>query len=129
MNPYENLSSEERLTRIAELLSKAVTLYLMKQQDKQRETAVAEIAAKVEIAGPDWVTRGIVEFLKRVGWATPREIRRCLDVTRSTCWRRLRALTAEGVLETRGFTRGVQYRIRETLLQVPAPSGMAVAPY
>lgn len=116
MNPYENLSSEERLTRIAELLSKAVTLYLLKQQDKEREAAVAGVAAKVETSGPDWVTRGIVEFLKRVGWATPRDIRRHLDVTRSTCWRRLHTLTVEGVLETRGFTRGVQYRIRTAQL-------------
>lgn len=129
MNPYENLSPDERLTRIAELLSKAVTLYVLKQREKDRDTAVAEVAAKVETSKPDWITRGILDFLKRVGWATPRDIRRCLDVTRSTCCRRLHALTAQGVLETRGFTRGVQYRICGAVQRRgPAPAGLTPTP-
>lgn len=112
MHPYEHLTREERIRRIGELLSKAVTLYVIKQKEDARKAGVAQVAAKVEESGADWITRGIVEFLKRVGWATPREIRLNLDVAQRTCTRRLQALLASGVLESRGFTSGAQYRIR-----------------
>ena len=95
-----------RCLRIGDILAKGVHLYLIAQRDKKRSAGVAEVIAKVEESGPDWITRGIMEFLKRVGWASPREIRRHLDVTQRACTRRLQALLASGVLERRGFTSG-----------------------
>ena len=88
---------------------------------------IAEVTAKVEVSGRDWITPGIVEFLKRVGWASPRDIRGHLDVAQRTCTRRLQALLASGVLESRGFTTGVQYRIRTTPLQAPSVCGAPVS--
>ena len=103
-HPYEHLSREQRIRRIGEILSKAVTLYVMKQRDAERDAGVAEVAARIQETEPDRITCDIVEFLKRVGWASPREIRDHLDVTQRTCARRLRAMMASGVLESRGLT-------------------------
>ena len=127
MHPYEHLSREERIRRIGEILAKGVHLYLMAQRDKERSAGVAEVAAKVEESGTDWITRAIVEFLKRVGWASPRDIRRHLDVAQRTCSRRLQALLASGVLESRGFTSGVQYRIRTTPLHASSACSAPVS--
>ena len=127
MHPYEHLSREERIRRIGEILAKGVHLYLVAQREKERSAAVADVAAKVEESGTDWITRGIVEFLKRVDWASPRDIRGHLDVAQRTCTRRLQALLASGVLESRGFTTGVQYRIRTTPLQAPSACGAPVS--
>lgn len=112
MHPYAHLTREERIRRIGEILSKGVTLYVLKQQEETRKAGVDQVVAKVEQSDADWITRGIVEFLKRVGWASPRDIRCHLDVAQRTCTRRLRAMLGAGTLETRGFTTGVQYRIR-----------------
>jgi len=112
VNPYEHLSQEERLRRIGELLSKGVTRMLEAEKNAAQKAGEAAVAAKVEETEGDWITRGIVVYLKRVGWATPQQIGLALDVKRSTCFRRLKALLERGVLETRGQTRGAQYRIR-----------------
>jgi hypothetical protein len=79
-HPYEHLSREQRIRRIGEILSKAVTLYVMKQRDAERDAGVAKVAARIQETESDRITRDIVEFLKRVGWASPREIRDHLDV-------------------------------------------------
>jgi len=122
-HPYEHLSREQRIRRIGEILSKAVTLYVMKKRDAERAAGVAEVAATIQETDPDRVTRDIVEFLKRVGWASPREIRLRLDVSQRTCARRLRAMLAGGVLETRGLTTGTQYRIRAAAQASALPIG------
>ena len=111
MNEYELLTSEQRLQRIAELLSKAVTLYVLKEREAGRKVAAAGVVAKVEAEEDDWITRGMMSYMMRFGWATPQEMLRHLDVTRSTLFRRLRELRKRGLVESRGHTSGTQYRI------------------
>jgi hypothetical protein len=112
VHPYEHLSREERIRRIGEILAKGVTLLAIKQQEDARKAGVAQVVVQVEQSETDWITRGIVEFLKRVGWASPREIRLHVDVTQRTCARHLQAMLVGGMLESRGLTSAVQYRIR-----------------
>jgi DNA-binding Lrp family transcriptional regulator len=128
MHPYAHLSRAERIRRIGEILAKGVTLLAIKQQQKDHAAAVAEVAAEVEQSESDWITRGIVEFLKRVGWASPRDIYRHLDVPPRTGARRLHALLASGILERRGLTSAAQYGLRAAPLQDPAPRGTPVTP-
>ena len=94
MHPYEHLSREERIRRIGDILAKGI--YLMALRDQVKNTAVVDVAARVEVPDSDWIAHGIVGFLQRVGWAAPREIRRNLDIAPRTCARRLRSLVARG---------------------------------
>lgn len=109
MNPDEHLSPEERLRRIGELLSKGVTMLLEAERNAPQKAGEAAVAAKVEETERDDITRAIVAFLKRVGWATPQKFCRALDVKRATCFRRLKV--GGGLLEKRRKTSGAQYRI------------------
>ena len=111
MNEYDLLTREMRMQRIAALLSKAVTLSVLADRETGRNEAVVEVNTKVETQDDDWISRGMVIYMERFGWATPREMLRYLDIKRTTMFRRLGELRKRGVVERRGHMHGTQYRI------------------
>jgi len=112
MNEHECMSQEERIHRVGALCSKAVTLMVMAEKESARNTFPGEVTAEIEKESQDdWISQGIVNYLKRFGCAGPREMVRYLDVKRTTCFRRLKDLREKGLIEARGHGRGVQYSV------------------
>ncbi|MBM4148952.1 MAG: hypothetical protein FJ224_07900 [Lentisphaerae bacterium] len=123
MNPYEHLSREERLRRIGELLSKGVTRMLEAEKNAAQKAGEAAVAAKVEEAEGDWITRGIVAYLKRVGPAMPADIRRGIALPKSTLFKRLKLLLAASVLTKTGYHRRVRYTAVPVSNPAAVPAG------
>ena len=95
MDTTEHMSREERIQRIGELLSKGVTLMLMREAEEKRATQAAAAPAGsngAEVEAPDSckgpvagneTVRSILDYLKRVGQASPRDIQRSLAACRT----------------------------------------------
>jgi len=111
MNPYEYLTREERIRRIGEILAKGIALMHAAQAEAARKAAEAPVVGKVEQEERDWIIRAMVDYMKKSGWSTPREMVLNLDVKRTTLFRRLQDLRKRGLIESRGNTRGTQYRL------------------
>ena len=114
MIEYELMTKEERFARIGHYLSKAVTLYVAAERAAGREIVPPKIVRKrVKRAEDDWILRGIVNYMRRFGWSTPREMFRHLDVHKNTFLRRLNVLLKRGMLEKRGLTSRTEYRLKD----------------
>ena len=124
MNENEYMTSAERLRRIGALLSKAVTLHVLAEREVGGALVVKGNTAKVDSVEEDWITRGMMNYMKRFGWATSREMIRFLDIKRSTLFHRLGVLQKRGVVEKREY-RGIQYRIHAALAPTGAIEGLA----
>ena len=109
------------MRRLGELCSKAITLFLLDQ------TEVAEAAARSDverrIAQPCAGTgvqspitedaKTIIVFLRRVGPASPAEIREYTGLSRTTVARRLCELHRLGLVSKAGRTNSVRYAIAD----------------
>lgn len=111
MNQYDYMTHAQRMRRLGELCAKAVTLHVLAEREAGRKAQEAVVATTVEQEEPDWITRGVVKYMKRCGWVSPREMLRYLEVTRTTLFRRLRDLRERGMVESRGNGRGIKYRL------------------
>lgn len=117
MNMTEHLTDKERMARIGQLLAKGITLMLMHEAEEKRQAEEAQAAAKVDstvtAVTVDWLDddhRRILEFLLRVGKASPREMQANLEMSKVTLFRRLRELQAAGLVERTGKSAAVRYR-------------------
>jgi len=116
MNPTEHLSEEERLRRIAELLSKGVTLMLMREAEKKARsldtrTALPSVTRFQPTQAFDAGSQAVVDFLYRVGSASPKQVQANLGLPRSSTSRRLIDLESRGVIMRAGRTRSVRYEL------------------
>jgi uncharacterized membrane protein len=116
MNPTEHLGEEERLERIAALLSKGVTLMLTREaEEKRRQMNLRNATPPVSPCLPpdvgDSGNQAIVDYIFRVGAASPKQVQANLGLTRSSTWRRLSDLESRGVIVRAGRTRSVRYEI------------------
>lgn len=124
----EHLSREERIQRIGELLSKGVTLMLIREAELKRSSQVAATSAsgngsadeppavpspEHQVAGDDDTARSILDFLRRVGQASPRDIQRNLDLPKSTLYRHLIRLVQSSLVVGTGKTSAIRYRLAE----------------
>lgn len=125
MKTAAHITETERLQRIGELLSKGVTLMLAAEANEQQRlgsgdavppqrtqdgtTPTAGVPDDVPVVKP--VAVPVVDFLKRVGSASPREIQVHFGFSRRTASRRLNQLQDAGVIVRNGHTRDVRYRI------------------
>ena len=64
--------------------------------------------------------KAIMVFLKRVGNASPVEICRFINLSRTTVFRRLRELHRCGVIEKIGNTSAVKYKIIREQMETPS---------
>lgn len=117
MNLTAHLTHKERMARIGQLLAKGVTLMLMREAEAKRQAEEAQAATKVDptvtTATVDWLGddhRAIVEYLNRVGKASPRELKDALELSRTTIFRRLRELQAAGLVARSGKSAAVRYQ-------------------
>ena len=117
MNQTEHLTYKERIARIGQLLAKGVTLMLMCEAEERRQAeaqaSVKEnpIAVAVSMAGLGDDHRKILEYLNRVGKASPREMQDALEISKTTLFRRLTELQEGGLVVRSGKSAAVRYRL------------------
>jgi len=125
MNPTEYLTYSERITRIGQLLSKGITLLLMEEDEEKRRAASVhkgnaspdrrdrenrvEQSRFGEIS--DDTERQILEYLNRVGKASPRDIQRALEIPKPTAFRKLARLAQIQLVVRSGKTTAIRYRL------------------
>ncbi|WP_309380321.1 helix-turn-helix domain-containing protein [Cerasicoccus frondis] len=118
-DPYNHLSTEDRLDRFCAIMAKAVYLAEERNRAEQRQEAVSEEAKSAEQeapeqAGPEQpesVSDKIIHFLAEVGEASPRDIQNSHDLSRSKTYRLLAELKQAGKVEQLGRTRSNRYRL------------------
>lgn len=108
--PGGELSEEQRLNRICELLSKAVmadwTERLVREAPTNRTT--------IETGGPKAEAsdrQRILDYLALVGSATPSTIRATLDLPRMRLYRAVQPMLANGRLTASGRTSTITYHL------------------
>lgn len=112
---YEDLSREARMRRLAELCSKAVSLFLLDRITAAEAKAHTGLLGDSDSKKPDLAVsipadaKAILVYLQRVGHASPDEISRHTELSHSTVTRRLRELLAQGRVIRTGKTKAVRY--------------------
>ncbi len=127
MRYTDHLTREERLARIGALLAKGIYLMLSREAEEKRQLELQASASAADRGVPDsnnqTVTNGmseldeddrrIIEYLKRVGSASPRHMQGALSMSKATLFRRLTELLTAGLVVRSGKTTGVRYRLAE----------------
>ena len=122
MGYTDYLTREERFARIGALLAKGIHLMLSREAEEKRQLELQASATDrgVRDANSQPVTNGkseldeddrrIIEYLERVGSASPRHMQHALPMSKATLFRRLTGLLAAGLVVRAGKTTGVHYR-------------------
>ena len=113
-NRYRDLPETERIRRIGELIGKAVLLY---RRDLRAAGRVEALVAAHEPLGrksliDDETEKQIVEYLAKIGPASPHDLCVTLGHTRTTVSRKLARLRNAGVLQASGMTKAMRYSLR-----------------
>jgi DNA-binding MarR family transcriptional regulator len=127
MNFTSHLTRSERIERIGQILAKGVGLLLARNAEKLRlaESPTSTCAAdqprlhsqdQHEAGGAivlDDQEQRILEYLKRVNTASPREMQSCLGLSKATLFRRLKRLLEARLVVSSGSTTASPIRIDE----------------
>ena len=119
----DHLTRAQRIQRIGELLSKGITLMLMREAKENRATQAApapgggngaaveaRTSSKGRVAGTGTI-RSILDYLQRVGEASPRDIQRSLVLPKTTLYRHLNQLIQAKLVVGTGKTSAIRYRL------------------
>lgn len=123
MNPTGHLTRAERIQRIGELLSKGVALLLLREANenvtRQSESSpngdhqapAKTVAGRTSSAvSEDTAESTILNYLRRVGCASPRDIQSSLDLPKSTVYRHVNRLVRMKLVGRSGKTTSIRYR-------------------
>lgn len=124
MGYTDYLTREERIQRIGQLLSKGITLMLLREAEEKRMAeqqaptgAMDQLAlgshsgsADEKVNRFDDDERKILEYLHRVRAASPRDMQRCLELSKATLYRKLRHLIEAKLVSASGRTTAIRYR-------------------
>lgn len=124
------MNREERLQRIGELLSTGVTFLLMREAERERDRNMKSANANLgsdksdNKGGPtgnghnDAIESQILNYLKRFGAASPRDIQGSLGLPKTTVFRHLARLVQNRVVFRSGKTTSIRYRATHEVVQV-----------
>lgn len=123
MNTTSQLPRAERIQRIGKVLSKGVALLLMREVNEKvtvesESSPKGDLQASAEaVAGrtsravaEDTAESTILNYLRRVGCASPRDIQNGLDLPKSTVYRHLNRLVQMRLAARSGKTTSIRYR-------------------
>jgi CRP-like cAMP-binding protein len=123
--PSIHLSRSERIQRIGELLSKGVALLLSREAAEKQSAAskheVIKSKTSIEATKFDMSSQrcnegeAIINYLRRVGSASPRDMQGSLGLSKTTLFRRLDRLIAVGVVIRSGRTTAIRYGLPKSL--------------
>jgi len=114
----ESLSESERLMRIGEILYEAIAGagFVVDVSESQSELE----RDLPQIPSMNWalVGRGnnegkVIDHLRRVGEASPAQLRTVLGMPKTSAYRVMHRLTESGLIVSGGQTRAVAYRLNE----------------
>ncbi len=116
MSRFEkSLSGSERLEKIGEILLEAI---IESGVVEAAECSSEEEADLTTIPSTDWPRVGsdnhtgkVINYLKRVGEASPAQVRTMLGMPRTSAYRVMNRLTESGLIVSDGQTRAVVYRL------------------
>lgn len=114
-----DLSDQERVCRIGELLATAVIRYHRQRRITRPVTLKSSPGTAVnplELLG-DQSEKRIVDYLANVSTATPHEIGAALNLSRATVTRKLASLRKAGLAIVTGQTKGATYKLRTDFAQ------------
>jgi len=120
----DHLTREERIQRIGQLLAKGISLLLAREAEERRlaisqvSTAAADQPAPHfqdqhgagSTNGLDDDERKILEYLRRMKTASPRNMQSYLELSKATLYRKLRQLLDANLVTASGKTTGIRYR-------------------
>lgn len=114
-----DLSDQERLRRIGELIATAVIRYRRRQRTtvaKAGSVSSGTCIDPVELVG-DEIEKRLVRYLGGVNAATPHELSEVLDLSRSTVTRKLSRLRMAGLVTVSGRTKGATYKLKTDFVE------------
>lgn len=114
------MSGDARMWRIGHILSKGISLMLAKETEEREAQARNVLAMQFGKNNCEEQTtelcddsKAIMDYLRRVGPASPTNIWRYTGISRTTVFRRLKAMYSAGLLRKSGSTSAVRYAIDE----------------
>lgn len=114
-----DLSDQERLRRIGELIASAVIRYRRRQRTtigKVEKVSSVTCIDPVDLV-EDEVEKRLVRYLGGVNAATPHELSEVLDLSRSTVTRKLSRLRTTGLVTVSGRTKGATYKLKTDFIE------------
>jgi predicted HTH transcriptional regulator len=115
---YELLSRDARIQLLGHYCSKMVTLMHVAELEQQEirarqavETKGDGVTIKSQSSALTDDGKAIVQFLERVGAASPDDIRRYTGMSRMSVFRRLKELASAEILGKVGNGKSVRYRL------------------
>lgn len=109
-----DLSDQERLRRIGELIATAVIRHRRRQRTTLPHAEAASSGTRidpVELVG-DETEKRLVRYLGGAGAATPHELGGVLGLSRTTVTRKLARLRSAGLVVVSGRTKGASYKLK-----------------
>jgi hypothetical protein len=124
MGYTDYLTREERIQRIGQLLSKGITLMLLREAEEirvaERQTPTGAVdQPALDSQSPsagDKVDRldddecKILAYIQRVRAASPRDMQRYLEISKATLYGKLRHLIDAKLVSASGKTTAIRYR-------------------
>lgn len=110
----DSLTNSERLARIGEILAIGVRRFQVLNQGRLLVVNTTKPISRNQHHATKDETTLILEFLRKVPRATPKEIRDRFGFSRTTAYRRLKKLEDEGLINRSGSSRDVVYEIAAT---------------
>ena len=109
-----DLSDQERLRRIGELIATAVVRYRRRQRTTLPQAAAASSGTRIDPAQlvGDETEKRLMRYLGGAGAATPHELVEVLGLSRTTVTRKLARLRKVGLVVVSGRTKGASYRLK-----------------
>jgi len=117
--PQIDLSDQERLRRIGELIATAVIRYRRRQRTtiaKAGTVSPGTCVDPVDLVG-DEIEKRLVRYMGGVSAATPHELSEVLDLSRSTVTRKLSRLRMAGLVTVSGRTKGATYKLKTDFVE------------
>ncbi len=106
----DSLSDEERLDRIGAILAIGIgRLLLSRPPSEQPEHPTKNKSKRANSSQANYAKDDILNFIARVRTVSPAEIRTRFRLSRTTAYRRLRALEKNGLIKRSGSSRGTTY--------------------
>jgi len=109
---YHDMPEAELIRRLARLVASAVQRYERAERIRKTLKPAAAVGTDPFTAQLcDSVEQRMLQYLGRVGVASPRDFRRALDISAMTVTRRIARLRHAGLIVGEGATRATVYRL------------------
>jgi len=113
---YENLTTEQRLQRIAQIINKGI--YLLALKEGWFENSVKEKKKITKTEALSFEEQQIVDLCKKKGRITNRDVQELLGLHRVTVTLRLREMVTKGLLVKKGNCRHTYYAINMCIYKI-----------